>query len=183
MGPSEKSFSFNLDIFYQKPFWIWDKSEHLKQAIETNQNCCFNHIVGLPINPNTGLQCPLFDYEKILYDALMHRAVTNPIYPPSEGVGISSNDSFKDKHLWIIKATGLGITEFMLRFMAWLCVYDNSYRNSQMVIVIGPNQDIAIKLIKRLKGIFEAKLNIIFDNKESVLELNGCSIEAYPFNH
>ena len=59
--------------------------------------------------------------------------------------------------------------------MAWLCVYDNSYRNSQMCIVTGPNQDIAIKLIKRLKGIFEAKLSIIFDNKETVLELNGCN--------
>jgi hypothetical protein len=71
----------------------------------------------------------------------------------------------------------------MLRFMAWLCVYDNSYRNSQMCIVTGPNQDIAIKLIKRLKGIFEAKLNIIFENKETVIELNNCSIEACPSNH
>ena len=59
--------------------------------------------------------------------------------------------------------------------MAWLCVYDNNYRNCQMCIVTGPNQDIAIKLIKRLKGIFEAKLNIIFDNKETVIELNGCN--------
>ena len=65
------------------------------------------------------------------------------------------SDTFKDKHLWIKKATGLGISEFMLRFMAWLCVKDNSYRNCQMCIVTGPNQDIAIKLIKRLKGIFE----------------------------
>jgi hypothetical protein len=28
-------------------------------------------------------------------------------------------------------------------------------RNSQMCIVTGPNQDIAIKLIKRMKGLFE----------------------------
>jgi len=39
------------------------------------------------------------------------------------------------------------------------------------------------KLIKRLKGIFESKLGVIFDNKETVLELNGCTIEAYPSNH
>ena len=31
-----------------------------------------------------------------------------------------------NKHLWIKKATGLGISEFMLRFMAWLCLKDNS---------------------------------------------------------
>ena len=43
--------------------------------------------------------------------------------------------------------------------------------------------DIAIKLIKSLKDIFERKLGLIFDNKETVLELNGCTIEAYPSNH
>jgi hypothetical protein len=32
----------------------------------------------------------------------------------------------RNKHLWIKKATGLGISEFMLRFMAWLCLRDNS---------------------------------------------------------
>ena len=52
-----------------------------------------------------------------------------------------------------------------------------------MCIVTGPNQDIAIKLIKRMKGLFEHKLGITFANKETVLELNGCSIEAYPSNH
>jgi hypothetical protein len=39
-----------------------------------------------------------------------------------------------------------------------------------MCIVTGPNQDIAIKLIKRINGLFEPH-NIIFANKETVLEL------------
>jgi hypothetical protein len=88
-----------------------------------------------------------------------------------------------DIHVWIKKATGLGVTEFMLRFMAWLCLRNDDYRDSQMVIVTGPNQDIAIKLIKRMKCLFEYKFGITFDSKETVLELNGCSIEAYPSNH
>jgi hypothetical protein len=67
--------------------------------------------------------------------------------------------------------------------MAWICLRNDDYRNSQMCIVTGPNQDIAIKLIKRMKGLFEHKLGITFANKETVLELNGCSIEAYPSNH
>ena len=33
-------------------------------------------------------------------------------------------------------------------------------RNGQMCIVTGPNIDIAIKLIKRMKNIFESKLRI-----------------------
>jgi hypothetical protein len=90
--------------------------------------------------------------------------------------------AFKEKHLWVNKATGLGVTEFMLRFMAWLCLRNDDYRGSQMVIVTGPNQDQAIKLIKRMKALFEP-LGITFDSKETVLELNGCSIEAYPSNH
>jgi len=67
--------------------------------------------------------------------------------------------------------------------MAWLCLRDNNYRNSQMCIVTGPNIDIAIKVIKRMKSLFERKLGLTFANKETVLELNGCRIEAYPSNH
>ena len=71
----------------------------------------------------------------------------------------------------------------MLRMMAWLCTKDNQWRNCQMRIVTGPNIDMAIKLIKRAKNIFETKLGLTFQNKETVLELNGCTIEAYPSNH
>jgi len=52
----------------------------------------------------------------------------------------------------------------------------------KLILVTGPNQDIAIKLIKRMKGLFEPH-NITFANKETVLELNGCTIEAFPSNH
>jgi hypothetical protein len=34
-----------------------------------------------------------------------------------------------------------------------------------------------------MKGLFEPKLRVTFANKETVLELNGCSIEGYPSNH
>ena len=30
------------------------------------------------------------------------------------------------KHVWIKKATGLGVTEFMLRYMAWMCMNSGS---------------------------------------------------------
>ena len=70
----------------------------------------------------------------------------------------------------------------MLRLMVWLCLRDDTYRNSQMCIVTGPNIDIAIKLVKRIKALFE-RHNVIFENKETVLELNGCTIEAFPSNH
>jgi hypothetical protein len=96
---------------------------------------------------------------------------------------MSVDDTFKDKHLWVKKATGLGVIEFMLRLMAWLCTRDETFDGSQMCIVTGPNIEMATKLIKHAKGIFEPKLGLHFQNKGTVLELNGCTIKAYPSNH
>jgi hypothetical protein len=153
-----------------KPFWIWDKQQHKLEDINTDGDCCFNHIIGLPTKET--IEKPMFDYKKILYDSLLDNESCNTL-----------NHAFKYKHLWVKKATGLGVTEFFLRLMVWLCLQNNDYQNSQMCIVTGPNIDIAIKLIKRMKALFELKLHVTFDSKETVLELNGCSLEAYPSNH
>jgi hypothetical protein len=150
---------------------MWDIAEHKQEDIVNKEDCCFNHIIGLPTKDK--IRKPMFDYEKLLYDSLLITDVSNPL-----------QYSFKHKHLWLKKATGLGVTEFFLRLMAWLCLRNDDYRNSQMCIIGRPNQDIAIKLIKRMKGLFESKSGITtFDTKETVLELNRCSIEAYPSNH
>lgn len=152
----------SFDRFKDLPFWIWDQSEHKRQDIQTKGNCCFNHVLGLPRNNNdpTNKENPLFDYQEIIYNSLQNH-----------------------RHLWLLKTTGLGISEFFLRYMAYLCLKDNQYQNSQMVIVTGPNIDLAIKLIRRMKRLFEPKLNIFFDSKETVLELNNVRIESYPSNH
>jgi hypothetical protein len=149
----------------RKPFWIWDHEKHKQEDIDTKGECCFNHLISCPTK--NGQEKPLFDYEKLLYDSLFDNNV---------------ND-IKRKHLWVKKSAGLGVTEFFLRLMAWLCLRNDDYKNSQMCIVTGPNIDIAIKLIKRMKRLFESKLHITFDSKETVLELNGVNIEAYPANH
>jgi hypothetical protein len=120
----------------------------------------------------------------------MYKALLEPGY--LNGYPIAKTDPdyennilypFKEKHLFVKKATGIGVTTFMLRFMAWLCLYNDDYKDSQMVIVVGPNQDLAIKLIKRMKAMFSDKLGVSFNSKETTLELNGCNIEAYPSNH
>lgn len=83
------------------------------------------------------------------------------------------------------KATGLGVTEFMLRYMALLCLTTKSSEGSRMCIVIGPRIELAITLIDRMKGLFqniEVKCSI-FDTKETVIEQNGVHIEAYPSHH
>ena len=62
--------------------------------------------------------------------------------------------SFKDKHLWVKKSTGLGVTEFMLRMMAWLCTKDGHFVNSQICIVTGPNPGYCNQTNKKIEGNF-----------------------------
>ena len=49
----------------------------------------------------------------------------------------------------------LGVTEFMLRLMAWLCTRDETFGwNSQMCIVTGPNIDMATQVNKTFEEYF-----------------------------
>ena len=147
---------------HNKPFWIWNIEEHKQEDVRSNGLCCFNHIIGLP--QKDGIDKPLYDYERIIFDSLVARN--------------------GNKHLWIKKTTGLGISEFMLRFLAWLCLKDNALSGSQMCIVTGPRIDLAIALIDRMKKLFSsAKGLTIFDTKETVIELNNVKIEAFPSHH
>ena len=57
------------EILKNKPFWIWNIAEHKLEDIKTNGYCCFNHIMGLPTKE--GEQKAIFDYEKILFDAVL----------------------------------------------------------------------------------------------------------------
>ena len=88
-----------------------------------------------------------------------------------------------NRKLWIKKCTGLGITEWTIRWIAWNCLKDDHWKNTQVdvtgVIITGANQDLTNKVVGRIKSLF----NHEFKTKESVVILNGCRIEAFPTNH
>ena len=44
------------------------------------------------------------------------------------------NELNQNRHLWIKKATGLGITEFMIRYMAWLCFKDSTLQGAKCAL-------------------------------------------------
>ena len=52
-----------------------------------------------------------------------------------------------------------------------------------MCIVTGPRIELSITLIDRMKGLFRNIFQMQFDSKETVIELNGVHIEAYPSHH
>ena len=81
----------NHEIFERlrdKPFWVWNLEEHIQEDIRTKGECCFNHIIGLPTKG--GIEKPLFDYEKLLYDSLLDNDYSNVL-----------THDFKHKHLWV----------------------------------------------------------------------------------
>ena len=88
-----------------------------------------------------------------------------------------------NRKLWVKKATGLGITEWTIRWIAWNCLKDDYWKETQVdvtgVIITGANQELTNKVIGRLKSLFRHE----FKTKESVVILNGCRIEAFPTNH
>src|SRR5215211_6828376 len=159
-----------INILSQLPFWINDYTAHSRAFDSTDQKCCFNHYVGLPWKYDD--RFPLFDYE-------VHEQ-----YKGQPGIFYSyeNNDC-----TWILKATGLGITEFSLRYMCWKALTGDraQYANSKMVIVTGPNIKLAIELINRIRHIFFDRLGVIFESEKTkiILPYNNVTIEAFPSNH
>ena len=160
------NFGQQFDQLKNLPFYDWPDSKRVvANTIVLASSNTFNNAIGLP--QKNGQSMPMFDYEQMLFDTMQQH-----------------------KHVWIKKATGLGISEFLLRYMAWLCLSTNKIENSQMCIVTGPRIELAITLIDRMKKLFrnyslnsEIRQNVKFDSKETVIELNGVHIEAYPSHH
>ena len=96
-GPEQSQLLLRLK---DKPFRIWDPKQHKQEDIKTKKDCCFNHTIGLP--RKDGIEKSIFDYEKLLFDSLLLPEFYN-----------ASRRNFKEKHLWVKKATGLGVTESM----------------------------------------------------------------------
>jgi hypothetical protein len=71
-----KISSSSLDIFLDKPFWIWDQQQHGEEFIKTDGNCRFNHIIGLHVKNEK--EYPIFDYQKLIYDAFLWMSNMKP---------------------------------------------------------------------------------------------------------
>lgn len=115
----------------------------------------FNHAIGLPTK--NGIPLPLFDYEYKLFAKYQTK-----------------------KKIWVKKSTGLGITEFTLRWIAWKACTDKRLAGYHVIIITGPNIDLAQKLIGRLKGLFK---DYEFTSKNTVAKINDVTIEAFPSHH
>lgn len=115
------------------------------------ESCCYNHFIGLP--EKDGVKHPIYPYEEsILADLEQHQFIA------------------------IMKATGLGITEFLLRYAEWKCLTE--YNQAQIVILTGPRIDTAKMQIKRMDEHLKDK--IPYQATDYEIRLKGNLIKCFP---
>jgi hypothetical protein len=162
--------SFNqeqIETLKRLPFWINDPTEHETIFDETNERCCFNHYLGLP--EKGGKRFPLFDYQ------VAERYKGQP--------GIIN--AFENNNcVYVLKATGIGFSDITLRYMCWKAHTgaQNQYKNSHMIIVTGPNHELATKQITRIRSLYYDRLGVQFTSEKTKLVLppNNVTIQSYP---
>jgi hypothetical protein len=152
-----------IDRFKGLDFWIWDKDKHEKEfdrilaqsyskACADKVACCFNHAIGLPVKND--ISHPIYQWQHEIFDALQ-----------------------RHKLIAILKARGIGASEFLLRYAMWLCLKDNQMQGKNMAIVTGIREDLSLELIRRFKNLMP---DFQWNGPSNVAEINGCRVIGYP---
>jgi hypothetical protein len=105
---------------------------------------------------------PVLPYQRILYETLQNH-----------------------RHIWILKSSGIGCSEFLLRYIAWCCLAEKIFRGSRVCLIVGPRIDLAEDLIARFKSLFSiSNAKSPNDRTQSkVAYVNGVRVEAFPSHH
>lgn len=145
-----------LDIFVDKPFWIWDQAEHNKQFRLTNCHCCTNHLLGLPEKNNKPY--PIFPFQKQIYDA------------------IENNSS-----IWILKSRGIGITTFLIRYLAYKILVNDDLAGKTIFIVSGTREQHSNWIKQQIENLFVNNFaNVQFNSKYTELTIKSTWIKCMP---
>jgi hypothetical protein len=157
-----------IETLKRLPFWINDPTEHQNIFDDVkDRTCCFNHYLGLP--EKFGGRLPLFDYQ-------IHER-----YKGQPGLF----HAFENNNcVYVLKATGIGFSTFVLRYMCWKAHTGapTQYQNSHMVIITGPNVELATKQITFIRNMYLDRLGVQFDSEKTKIHLptNNVTIQAYP---
>jgi len=163
-NPLLQDHANDLDIFMGKPFWcgnVTPKSAKHKDNIASDNIkadicCCFNHIIGLPVK--NGKEYPLFDYELEVIKA------------------IETNSN-----IWIKKSRGIGITELILRYLAYKIVSSNESEYKTIMIISGTMLKHANNVKERLQALFEKRFPFIkLESKFTELWIKNTNIICMP---
>jgi hypothetical protein len=146
----------SLEVFKDKPFWIWDQQEHNKQFIASEGKCCHVDILGRP--QKDAVDFPIFDYEKLIYDA------------------VEQNQS-----VWILKSRGIGLSTFMLYYLTWKILSSSQLDYESIFIISGTREEHANYLKEKMAKLFERNFPLLnLYTKYTELVLKNTWIKVFP---
>ena len=143
-----------------------------KDSLSKDDQCCFWHYIFHPFGgpERDGIYHPCYDYEQQILDKMemepLEEDRTNPC-----------------KWFCVYKATGLGLTEFILLWIVWKSLTDVWWSGKEAIIITGPNVDLAQDLILRAKGFLQKKGLGYVDHGAYEVDVNGSRIKCYPSNN
>jgi Terminase large subunit, T4likevirus-type, N-terminal len=145
-----------LDIFLGKHFWIWDQQEHENQYLATSGQCCFNHIIGLPVK--NGIEHQIYDYELNVIKAIEN-----------------------NRNIWIKKASGIGATELILRYLTWKILVNNDLEHKSIFIVSGTYFHHANEVKLRMQNLFRNKFPLMqLESRFTDLWIKNTNVKIFP---
>jgi hypothetical protein len=145
-----------LEIFVGKPFWIWDKEKHDVEFLITNGQCCFNHIVGLP--EKNDKEFPIFNFQKLIYDAVE-----------------------QNQNIWILKSRGIGLTTFLVRYLAWKILSSSELDDKSIFIITGTRENFGNYIKEKMAKLFERNFPLLnIYTKYTELILKKTWIKVFP---
>ena len=145
-----------LDIFLNKPFWIWDENEHRIEFIKTNGKCCHVDILGRP--QKNGIDFPIFDYQKLIFDAIE-----------------------QNMNVWILKARGIGLTTFIIYYLTWKILSSSELDHESIFIVSGTREAHANYIKEKMAKLFERNFPLLnIYTKYTELVLKNTWIKVFP---
>lgn len=97
--------------------------------------------------------------------------------------GFLNNNNNRNKRVAIAKATNLGLTELMIRIMLYKATVNDDLRGSTMCILVGPNFQLALRIMDRIRQLLGRKLGLVFDSAQDKIVLNNVTIVAKPSHH
>lgn len=117
---------------------------------------CFNHIIGLPEKNNKTY--PIFDYELDVIDKIEN-----------------------NRNIWIKKASGIGATELILRYLTWKILVNNDLDNKNIFIVSGTHFIHAHDVKVRMENLFRNKFpSLELESKFTELWIKNTNIKIFP---
>ena len=112
--------------------------------------------MGLPIK--NGKEYPLFDYEQLIFDTIE-----------------------QNQNIWIKKARGLGVTTFLIRYLAWKILSSSELNGKSIFIVSGTREEFANYVKKKMEQLFERRFpDLVLDSKYTELVLKKTWIKVMP---